>query len=146
MLKKVLEFIHETYPFPPEEIVPNTRLYRTEYCLLKNYTVSHNGKVVCEWREVVSEQTGGTTYNLVGGLCFSDERLVFERIKDSCNSKLVLRLSEMYRALSSVAKQQRDKIKELEEENCRLRFSPGGEGALEAEKHFYSLTGEKSDA
>nr|WRK65488.1 bZIP domain containing protein [Marseillevirus futianmevirus] len=119
-----------------DTLVPNINSRKT--------TISYNDNVICEWREVVSEQTGGVTYNLPKGLCFSNEYFAFERIKNACNAKLVISLSRMYKSLSSTVEQQRDKIKELEEEICRLRFSPGGEGALEAEEHFYSLTGEKS--
>ncbi|BAU80010.1 hypothetical protein A9K97_gp341 [Tokyovirus A1] len=138
MLKTTISFISESYPIPEAELVVREERDFGDGYLRKKFVIVWENVVVCEWSETVSDYSNWTVYS-IGRETYTDQGEPFKRIKKICYSNLSGLFVEKYKSLLTTVKEQQSKIKELENENAKLLYAPGGEGALKAQRHFESL-------
>ena len=145
MLKsRVLSFISEDYLISQEDISVEEEKKLGEGFLLKKFSVFWGADKICEWSETVSESSEWVIYS-IDKLSFTSEKATFEYIQQICHKRLFASLVVKHRDLMMQVKEQQETIKKLSCENTHLRYSPGGEGALEAQKHFETLAETASD-
>lgn len=142
MLKTTISFVSENYFIPKEELVAKEEAFPGDGYLKKKFAILWEEAVICEWSESVSDYSSWVVYGIGRETC-TDQGEPFKLIKRICHSSLSGLFVERYRKLLSTVKEQQERIKELEFKNTRLLYSPGGEGALEAQRHFESFIPDK---
>ncbi|ADB03881.1 hypothetical protein MAR_ORF096 [Marseillevirus marseillevirus] len=138
MLKSVLSFVSEQYLVPEEDIVFTEEKKSGDGYLQKKFVVQWGNLTACEWTETVSDYSDWIVYG-IGRFTFTDQGKPFGELKRMCSANLSGPFIERYKSLLQTVDEQQKRIKELEEENARLLYAPGAEGALEAQRHFESL-------
>ncbi|AVR52804.1 HTH-containing DNA-binding protein [Marseillevirus Shanghai 1] len=133
LIDDIFELLEEVYDIDREELVVEKREYRHVISVLHNFpalelSICPPGKYpLCTWKEV----------RIIGSPIFFDRKGEFQR--DGLQDWLHRQLS----CSSSVAKFYAERSKRMRKEKEQLlemlRYSPGGEGYLEAKEHFERL-------
>ncbi|AMQ10974.1 hypothetical protein [Brazilian marseillevirus] len=138
MLQATISFISENYLVPESEILVSQKETLNNGFLVKKVAIIWEEKEVCTWSESIHDESHWIVYSFASGSFAGFERS-FEEIKIMCITSILPIFIPRQRDLLKKVDEQSQRIRELEDENTRLRYAPGGEGALEAEKHFRTL-------
>ncbi|ADB03890.1 hypothetical protein MAR_ORF105 [Marseillevirus marseillevirus] len=137
LLPRVYQLLKEEFLIEKEEVnVSVSPLYiRAECCT--SISIELSGKSVCEWREWEGRD-GETIYGAIGEYDVNTVAEALEIVREQCSGIRHI-LIEKHKNISLEKEKLLGEIERLRKKNRKLRYAPGGKGALRAEKHFETL-------